>query len=272
MVSKKTTLTLLAGLLIGTVFSNPVVKAQIVLPTPVIDAAAILKLLDEISLLGGIVDNSMKIYSTAKSQLQAFQMNITALSRKNWLSYVRGLRNDSIVNRFGETAAMQGALNTAAGVSSAWQKATLATPNLSNLSGETVGSSQHLAHLATMEMQDSAGMTAIGALGDFRVTDAQNQANYAQLEALVLSTDPFSNTEAAQLNIANGMALQHLKALRAQTAINAALLEQQLAANKYSRDAMAAHLNLFANINQLRGSTQSWMIDPNPSGRNYLVP
>jgi len=273
MVSKKTVVAILAGVLIGTVGSSPVVKAQAVVPPlPVIDFAAIAKLLDEISLLGGIVDNSVKIYTTAKSELQAFQMNVTALRTKNWLSFVRGFRNDSIVNRFGETAAMQSALNSGSGVSSAWQKATLATPNLSNLSRETVGSSQHLAHLATMEMQDSAGMTALGALGDFRVTDAQNQANYAQLETLVLDTSPGSNTAAAQQNIANGVALQQLKAMRTQTGINAALLEQQLAANKYSRDSMASHLNLFSNINQLRGSSQNWMIDPDPSARNYLVP
>jgi len=263
----KTVIPILAGVLIGMV-GTPVVKAQFA----VIDVAAIAKLVDEAKLLSGIVDNSLKIYNTSKSQLAAFEFNVTSLRNKNWLSFVRGFRNDSIVNRFGETANMGAALNTSVGVAGAWAAARLALPALSNLATETVGSSQHLAHLATVEMQDSAGMTAIGALGDFRVTDAQNQANYAQLEALVLSSDAAVNTQGVQQNIANGLALQHLKAVRSQTAIEAALLEQQLAANKYSRDSMASHLNLFSNINQLQNSTNTWMIDPDPSARNYLVP
>ncbi len=273
MVSKKTVAAVLAGVLMGTVGSSPVARAQtLVPPLPVIDWTLVGKIIQEATLLSGILDNSIKIYNNAKSQLSAFQYNATPLKNKNWLSFFRNLHNDSILNRFGETATMSGALNSSIGIPTAWQRATLASPNLSNLSGETVGSSANLAHLATIEMQDSAAMNAMGTLGDYRVTEGQNQADYDQLDKMVASTDPDLNTEAAQLNIANGVALQQLKAARTQTQINAALLEQQLTANKYSRDSMASHLNLFSNINQMRGSSQSWMIDPDPSGRNYLVP
>ncbi len=271
--SKKTVAAVLAGVLIGTVGSSPIVRAQtLVPPVPVIDWTLIGKIVQEAALLSGILDNSIKIYNNAKSQLSAFQYNATPLKNKNWLSFFRGLHNDSILNRFGETATMSGALNSSVGIAGAWQRATVASPNLSNLSGETVGSSANLAHLATMEMQDSAAMNAMSTLGDYRVTEGQNQADYDQLDKMVASTDPDLNTEAAQQNISNGVALQQLKAMRTQTGINAALLEQQLAANKYSRDSMASHLNLFSNINQLRGSSQNWMIDPDPSARNYLVP
>ncbi len=245
---------------------------DLALPVPVIDLTLIAKIVQEATLLRGILDNSIKIYNNAKSQLSAFQYNATPLKNKNWLSFFRGLHNDSILNRFGETATVSGAMNSSIGIPTAWQIATLASPNLSNLSGETVGSSANLAHLATMEMQDSAAMNAMSTLGDYRVTESQNQADYDQLDKMVASTDPDLNTQAAQQNIANGVALQQLKAARTQTQINAALLEQQLAANKYSRDSMASHLNLFAKINQLQGSTTNWMIDPDPSGRNYLVP
>jgi len=123
-------------------------------------------------------------------------------------------------------------------------------------------------------MQDSAGQTAIAALGDYRSTDAQNQTAYSKLEGDVASTDPTFNTEAAQLNLSNAIAIQHLKQQRAATAVNAALLEQQLGANKYQRDSMAGHLQTFDSLKQAQSTSDSWKIDPNgPSvASRWLVP
>lgn len=265
--TKTTVGAVLAGVLIGAI-GSPMAVAQFA----VIDAAAILKLKDQIVTANSILDTSISIYSKTKSHYEAFVTNATALRQKNWLSFVRSIRGNSTQNRFGETAGIQQAMNQALNVSTAWQKATMDPGNLSFLSRQTPGQSEHLAHLATIEMQDSAGTTAMTALGDYRSTDAQNQNAYALLEQNVQSTDPTFNTEAAQLNLANAIAIQHLKQVRAATAVNAAVLEQQLTANKYQRDAMASHLNLFSNINQLQNSTNTWMIDPDPSARNYLVP
>lgn len=138
----------------------------------------------------------------------------------------------------------------------------------------TPGSSPHLSNLATIEMQDSAGQTTIGVLGDYRTTDAANQAAFNRLDANVQDTSPAYNTEAAQLNLANAIAIQRLKQQRTETAIQAALLEQQLAANKYQRDAMASHMNLFSEVSRQQGLSDSWKVDPGMSraASTWLVP
>jgi len=162
---KTTVVAVIAGVFIGAI-GSPTAVAQFA----VIDAAAILKLKDQIVTANSILDTSNGIFDKAKTHLQAFQTNVTALRTKNWLSYVRNIKGNSTQNRFGETAGIQQAMNQALNVSTAWQKATMDPGTLSFLSSQTPGQSTHLAHLATIEMQDSAGQTAIAALGDYRST------------------------------------------------------------------------------------------------------
>ena len=266
---KKTVVAVIAGVFIGAI-GSPVAVAQFA----VIDVAAIVKLKDQIVTANSILDTSNAIFDKAKTHLQAFQTNATALKTKNWLSYVRSIKGNSTQNRFGETAGIQQAMNQALNVSTAWQKATMDPGNASFLSSYIPGKSTHLAHLATIEMQDSAGQTAIAALGDYRSTDAQSQTAYSQLELDVASTSPTFNTEAAQLNLSNAIAIQHLKQQRAATAVNAALLEQQLAANKYQRDATAGHIQMFDSLKQSQGASDGWKFDPTGPAvaSRWLVP
>lgn len=265
---KQTVVAVVAGVFIGAI-GSPMAVAQFA----VIDAAAILKLKDQIFTANDILSTSNGIFDKAKTHLQAFQTNVTALTTKNWLSYVRNIKGNSTQNRFGETAGIQQAMNQALNVSTAWQKATMDPGTMSFLSSATPGQSVHLAHLATLEMQDSAGQTAITALGDYRSTDAQSQTAYSQLEMDVASTSPKFNTEAAQLNLSNAIAIQHLKQQRAATAVNAALLEQQLAANKYQRDATAGHFVTFSDLKAQQSVSDSWKMDPNSANTaRFLVP
>ena len=120
----------------------------------------------------------------------------------------------------------------------------------------------------------SAGQTSLQAIGDFRSTDAANQSSFTRLEQNVQDTSPDFNTEAAQLNLANAIALQHLKQQRANNVLQAALLEQQLAANKYQRDTAAAHLQGLGELNQTLTTSDNWRMDSarNSEARRRAVP
>jgi len=76
------------------------------------------------------------------------------------------------------------------------------------------------------------------------------------------------------LNLANAIALQHLKQQRANNVLQAALLEQQLAANKYQRDTTAAHLQGLGELNQTLTTSDNWRMDAsrNTSARRWVVP
>ena len=259
------------GILIGSI-GTPVARAQFA----VIDAAAIAKLVDELATANNILISSQAIYRTAQSQYSAFLQNVKSLgSKSGWITAIRGIGVNSTRNTYGETAGMQAAMNNATGIASAWRVSSVSPGTLLGyLSRQTPGQSTHLSHLATVEMQDSAGQTSLQAIGDFRSTDAANQSAFTRLEQNVQDTSPDFNTEAAQLNLANAIALQHLKQQRANNVLQAALLEQQLAANKYQRDTTAAHLQGLGELNQTLTTSDNWRMDAsrNTSARRWVVP
>ena len=267
----KVLVAVVAGGLVASAGTSMVSAAAIipVPPVPVIDQAAILQRIEQLAVLNGILSADLAIYKALKT-------NATPLPKKNgWLTAIKSITGNVTKNTFGETAGMQPAMNSGIGVSEAWRLATMSPgAALNYLLKKIPGKSSQLAHLATLEMQDSAGQTSMQAIGDFRFTDALNQVAFSKLEGNVQDTSDDFNTEAAQLNLSNAIGLQHLKQQRANNVLQAALLEQQLTANKYQRDATAAHIQGMADLDTAITTTDGWRMDAagNTSARKWVVP
>jgi len=270
MIEKQKAAAVLLGILSVTV--TPTLYGQ----WAVIDVGAIAEIVNEVAVARNIYTSSQQIYTNATKQLQDFRTNVTALGTKTgWQTVMGRLSANSVVDRFGENQYMTGAMNSGQQSQTAWRTASVSPgQSLGYLSTEVLGQSQSLANLATVEMQDSAGATSIKALGDYRAMDQGNTASFQRLVNDVSSNSPAYNTEAAQLNLANAIAIQKLAQDRQANALHAALLEQQLAANKYQRDAAAGHLQTFGNVNRLRGLSNGWQSDPNSNAfaAGWLVP
>ena len=91
---------------------------------------------------------------------------------------------------------------------------------------------------ATLELQDGTAVSAMDTIGRIRLNGPRIESALALLESDSLSSDPDMNTEAAQLNKANAIALIQAKALSDQnkllvTNAEIGLLRMKCAANRH---------------------------------------
>jgi hypothetical protein len=203
--------------------------------------------IQQISLMKQELQQMQQTVQTQANALKLWQNNFQALANKNtWRQWGTDLLNNPMANSYGETAPLATALNNGNNVIQAWRTATLPTQNLSALSGEKLGTSAHLAGLASIEAGDAASADTIQALASYRQQAAKNAAAFDQLQTTILSDDPAKNTLAAQQNLTNGALLQLIQREQTSTATTAALAQQQLIANTYMRNGQVQNLNNYA--------------------------
>jgi hypothetical protein len=95
------------------------------------------------------------------------------------------------------------------------------------------------ADFAAIELQDGAAVSAMDTIGRLRGNGPRIEASLALLEADSLSGDPDMNTEAAQLNKANAIALIQTKTMTDQNKLLVTNAEIALIRMKQEREAAA---------------------------------
>lgn len=219
--------------------------AQIVGPLPVIDLAAIAKLVSEIAVLQQQFNQLVTTYNKITQQYN--QMVYQAQNLRNlgrfrltaspWTGTLAG-------NVYGTTAAWITAINSGAASATAWNNTVLHAPAYGAAMNNIPASQQGRVKtdFGTLELQDGAGTATLGLLGGVRLNGARNDAVLNSLESEILNESPDDQTEAALLD---KISAGQMVSVRNQSDTNKLLVAQaelQLVNLKEKRDAAAAAL------------------------------
>ena len=116
-------------------------------------------------------------------------------------------------NSTGRLTGWMGAVNRGAGASGAWADAAVQTVTSPAGLSKVAASQRERKEkdMATVELMDGTGVSAIDAVGRIRAAGPQVEHAMTLLEADTLSDDPDMNTTAARLGTGNAIALVNMK-------------------------------------------------------------
>jgi hypothetical protein len=221
------------------------------------DASTLTKVTEELGQLRQIYANGVQTYREA----MAMARNVNRFTRLNWLTVGITAVNDATANRFGEAANWAAMVNgNPALASSAWTSATLpmSANSSSFLSGETLGSSANLANLASVEATDGSSTKCLAEIAEYRSAAQANTVAIAQLQSADNDDGDATNSEIEQLNLVNAAQAAGLHEQQSQGALHACLVEQQMLANTWQRNAAAELMNSYgtAAVSRQANSTE----------------
>jgi hypothetical protein len=208
------------------------------------DANTLTKVTEELTQLRQIYDNAVQAYD----QAVAMARSITHATRMNWLTVGISAVTDATANRYGETANWAALMNgNPTLASSAWKNATLAISNDDNslLSHETLGSSAGLTNLASIEALDGSSTKCLSEIAEYRSAAQTNTLAIERLQTADNDDGDGTNSEIEQLNLVNAAQAAALHEQQSQGALHACLVEQQILANTWQRNAAAEALNTY---------------------------
>lgn len=215
------------------------------------DISTVAKMTATVEQLVKIYDNAIEMYQLAHMMSLTFSQG----SRMSWLTMAQTAVPNATRNLYGETATWSRTMNGNPGlVGPAWTAATVPIFPNPFLANQPVGASQTLANLASVEMADGAAVQCAATIAGY----AQGlQRNFQPFSALL--TQQFSgaaegNTYGAQLNLLNASAAQQATMQRADGAVRACEVQQQIVANKFTRDNWAETLNFETEMDQATAS------------------
>jgi hypothetical protein len=208
------------------------------------DANTLTKVTEELGQLQQIYANGVQTYREAMAMAQS----VNRFTRLNWLTVGITAVNDATANRFGEAANWAAMVNgNPALASSAWSNATLpvSTNSSSFLAGEVLGSSANLANLASVEATDGSSTKCLAEIAEYRSAAQTNALAVAQLQSADNDGGEATNSEIEQLNLVNAAQAAGLHEQQSQGALHACLVEQQVLANTWQRNAAAELMNSY---------------------------
>lgn len=208
------------------------------------DASTLTKVTEELGQLRQIYANGVQTYREAMAMAQ----NVNRFTRLNWLTVGITAVNDATANRFGEAANWAAMVNgNPALASSAWTSATLpmSANSSSFLSKEALGSSANLANLASVEATDGSSTKCLSEIAEYRSAAQGNAVAIAQLQSADNDDGDTTNSEIQQLNLVNAAQAAGLHEQQSQGALHACLVEQQVLANTWQRNAAAESMNSY---------------------------
>jgi hypothetical protein len=208
------------------------------------NASTLTKVTEEVAQLGQIYANGVQTYKQALAMAQ----RVNQFTRLNWLTVGITAVNDATANQFGEAANWAALVNgNAALASSVWKNATLPmnANSSSFLSGETLGSSANLANLASVEASDGSSTKCLAEIAEYRSAAQTNTLAIAQLQSADDDDSDSTNSEIEQLNLVNAAQAAGLHEQQSQGAVHACLVEQQVLANTWQRNAAAEAMNSY---------------------------
>jgi conjugal transfer/entry exclusion protein len=209
---------------------------------PVFDAAAFGEMLVHTSKFVTQINKMIETYNRITQQYHhmVYQAKYIAhLYRYHAPSTIwRGL---SGANTYGKTEKWIAAINSGLDTLGGWQQTTSRVLTYPGGMASVPASQRdrRKADYAAIELQDGAAVSAMDTIGRLRGNGPRIEASLAILEADSLSGDPDMNTEAAQLNKANAIALIQTKAMTDQNKLLVTNAEIALIRMKQEREAAA---------------------------------
>jgi hypothetical protein len=221
------------------------------------DATTLVKVSEEVTQLGEIYGNAVQTYKQALAMAQS----ISHASRMDWLTVGITAVDDATANRYGETANWAALVNgNAALASSVWRSATLPMTDDSRsfLAHETLGASANLTNLASVEALDGSATKCLSEIAEYRSAAQNNTSAIDQLQAADDDDGDGTNSEIEQLNLVNAAQAAALHEQQSQGALHACLVEQQILANTWQRNATTETMNSYgtAMVSRQTNSTE----------------
>jgi hypothetical protein len=232
------------------------------------DVSNYTKLLETVTQLERIYASGLQMYNLSLAMSQSFN----GAHKGEWITLAQMAVSDYTQDKYGENRSWSSAVSgNPSQVPNAWQMATVALNNGTYLAGQTPGHSAELARLASMEALDGSSTKCLSTISQYRGNSLVNQLGpILKLEIARAEGTAATNSEIQQLNILAAEHEQGNTESRAQGAINACLVEQQILANKIQRDAIANDLNFATQADQYFASEgPMWGNDASESISTY---
>ena len=208
------------------------------------DASTLTKVIEEVTQLKQIYANGVQTYDQALAMARQF----THATRMNWLTVGISAVADATANKFGETENWAALVNGNPGLASgAWRNATLPISDAGNtfLSHETLGLSASLSNLASVEALDGSSTKCLSEVAEYRSAAETNSLAINQLQTADDDDGDSTNSEIEQLNLVNAAQAAALHEQQSQGALHACLVEQQIVANTWLRNAATEAVNVY---------------------------
>ena len=208
------------------------------------DANTLTKVTEEVTQLQKLYTNAVQTYNHAMAMARSF----SHASRMNWLTVGITAVADATNNKYGETANWAALMNgNPALAASAWKSATLPTTDdaSSFLSHESLGSSANLTNLASVEALDGSSTKCLSEIAEYRTAAQSNTLAINQLQTADNDDGDDANSEIEQLNLVNAAQAATLHEQQSQGALHACLVEQQILANTWQRNAATETMNSY---------------------------
>jgi hypothetical protein len=208
------------------------------------DATTLTKVVEEVTQLGKIYGNAVQTYNQAVAMAE----RISHANRLTWLTIGITAVNDATGNKFGETQKWAALMNGNPALAlSAWSSATLPISNDSHafLAQETLGTSANLSNLASVEASDGSSTKCLSEIAEYRSAAQSNSLAISRLQSADDDDGDGNNSEIEQLNLVNAAQAAALHEQQSQGALHACLVEQQILANTWQRNAATENINSY---------------------------
>lgn len=221
------------------------------------------------------VKQAIQMVSTAKAQFAAIQANLKSFSFKElWRTAYGQISNESVPNRYGETAGWNVALNTNSPTAAvtAWNMANVSVSanTAAYFGGQLPGNSGSLASLAMVEAFDSSSPNCLNAIAKYRVQRTQNATAEANLQNEELDTSSATNSEVEQLNMLNAAEAQRMTEMQSQGELHSCLATQMTIANMAQRNAAATAINDAAFVQVQRAANPTFAGNSSETWTSYV--
>lgn len=213
------------------------------------DVSNATKLVETITQLQKIYGNALQMYTLSQ------QMAVRVQNKNTWITAATGAANNFTQNRYGETVNWSAVMNgDPVHAAAAYTNATTRlSPNI-DLSNETLGSSYHLANLASVESMDGTHQACLQVVAQYRANQQSNQSAFASLNASTTDGTDSTNSMVAQLNVLAGANAQLRAEQVSQGTLQSCLVQEQILANMIQRNNQVEALNMYAQIQQKNAS------------------
>ena len=220
------------------------------------DTSTYVKVTEEVAQLGKIYAQGQAMYN----QALAMAKKIDSLKRLKWKTIEAAFVTDETPNRYGETANWPITVNGASPFAKlAWKTGTLFLNSSTDtfLRTELLGNSGALASLASIEEQDGSASKCLATIAEYRTAANENQSAVDALQNDDDADDDDDNSDVAQLNLVNGAQAASIHEQRSQGALHACLVEQNIIANSWQRNAAAEAMNVFGIAQSSRNAAKA---------------
>jgi hypothetical protein len=213
---------------------------------PVIDLAAIARLVDQINWLRRQYTTMVDTYNTVLNQYNQMLINARMITNKaRWRAVITPWKFPTATNTYGTTADWMSAATSGLNAANGYMRAVIRLQDYGAVWSALPASSQDRISrdYATLELADGTSVNAISTVGGIRGNARAVENAIMQLENDSLSDSPELNTEVGILNKINAATLITTRNSQDTNKLLAAVLEHSLVEAKGRRDAHVQSIN-----------------------------